>query len=462
MNKGKNILKGLGVILIAFLVYALLMVAFIFKSPNIEETDISFNKDEMLSASLDTIYANIIETSKEALDVRLHMIEKATKTINISYYYIKDEFVTQYFLGALLNKANEGIEVNVIVDGLIKDYDKNFKLLRSLENINYYIYEEKSLLFPYRNNNVLHDKLVIVDNNYGLIGGRNIGDRFLNENHTTITNDRDVLVFNDLEEIDAIKQMNDYFDLLITSPFTKKVKQKKFKKADKLIDQYIKAYENYKEEMFSWDYFYNNKTKIDNATFVHGPIKRLSKYPIVAETVLGLYEEGQKMIIQSPYFTDSKLMRKYFPHNGKNKDITLITNNMSINPNFFGATSYFTQRNFLAENYSVYEIQHEESHHSKSLTIGNDISIIGSLNMDHRSFFLSTESMFVIYSEEFNSKLNDVFANIIEDSLKVLSDGTYEENEHLKPVKENKIRLFFVRFASLFAKLFEEMLTRTF
>lgn len=457
MTLTKRIFKIILFVFLFYLLYFLITFVLIFKTKKTVPTDIAFDKTEITSASTQNLYATIIETPKEAFDVRLRLIEKATTKINIAYFAIRNGRAGHIFLSSLLKKADEGIEINIILDGLVKAKDEIYKTLRSHEKINFYIYEDISLLFLQNNQNLLHDKIIIVDNKYGLTGGRNISDRFMLHDSNKVINDRDVLIYSDEETTIPVVAMDEYFQSLLASSYAKTIKHKNY--SESKIAKYHSYYDEYITEAYAWDYFVDNNIKVDNATFVYGPLNRMNKYPIVAETIFSLYEEGQKMTIQSPYITTSKMMKQYFKVS-PNENITLLTNSISTNPNFFAATSYSKQKKMLANYYNLYEIQSTVSSHAKTITIGNNISVIGSLNMDHRSFFLSTENVLIIYSEEFNEKLNVNLNNIITNSLKVKSDGSYQEDENVQPLKDKKIKLTAIKIASYLTRLFEEMLTK--
>ncbi len=458
MVKIKKGIKIFFFIVLGYLLYSLILGTLIFKTTKVKATDLSYDKNEILSVSTENLYATIIETHKEALDVRLRLIEQATETINISYYYIQSDVASELFFGALLNKADEGIKINIAVDGLVSKRTKVFKTITNHPNIKYYIYEPKSILLPFNNQNTLHDKLLIIDEKYGLIGGRNISDRFLIEAEAVKTYDRDVLIFSDDDTTSTVLEMKAYLHEVYESKFTKEVKLKKHKDHDDFTQTLIDNYKLYMHSSYDLDYFLNEKVKIDNATFVRSPLNRMNKTPVVGNTIFSLYEENLEMTIQSPYITQSRLLLSHFPSNGENKNITLITNNIITNPNIFGAAGYTSIKKDLARNYRLYEFQNDNSIHAKTITIGDDISVIGSFNMDHRSFFLSTESVVIIYSKDFQDKLNTYLDDIIDQSLKVDEKGKYISDDLVEPTKEKAVKKALIQVTSVVARLFKEML----
>lgn len=458
MNKIFTIIKRL---LLVYLIYFFVSAALIYKIPIKGKTDLSYNVDDIKNISDDNLYAKIIDDTKDALDIRLSIIESATKTIDVSYLEISKGNTPSIFLGSLLKKANEGVKVRIVLDWMKYDYGINFKSISSNSNIEFYLYEPLNLLTPYTLNNILHDKLIAVDNKYGITGGRNITDRFLNEDNNIKVVDRDILVYGDNEN-SAVKDISLYVDELVQSKYTKLNKKSSKEKyainSKKLIEDYL----DYYNTLETLEQQLSDSIKIDNVKFVRSPLNRFNKQPVmfnVIEDLMApeLLKENPNIILQSPYITPSSVLRKYY--NGTIRDkVTFITNNRTTNPNFIGTTGYAGIRKRLAKHATVYEHQGTISHHSKTALIGDDISIIGSLNLDNRSIHLSTESGFVIYSKEFNEELKKRLNIIIDESLQVKKDGSYVFNENVTPLKPKKIKYFFINLSSTITNLLYELI----
>lgn len=453
----KKILKITKIILISYLFYFLATFIFIFKIPITGKTNLNYNIEDMKINTGEETYAKIFEDTKEALDIRLNMISNANKSIDLSYLRIEIGEVGELLIGSLLTKADQGIKIRILVDGFMYSTAPSVKTLVSHENVEQYVYEPANFLLPYANNNIIHDKLIIVDQKYGLTGGRNIGERYLNPNNDNITLDRDVLVYSNNTTTESVVQMSEYFDEVVESKYVKKITYKSKPKYNEIKTDLKDKFNEYINNISTFEEQKLNSIKINKATFVRSPLNRFNKEPIVFNVLEELMKEENDIIIQSPYFTPTKVLNKYY-YNDVEKNITFITNNTTTNPNLGGVGGYLQIRKRIAKNNVLYEFQDEFAHHGKSLTIGNDISAIGSLNMDHRSIYLSTESMLIIHSEEFNEELKVSFNNIISKSLRVDKKGNYYENNLVTPVKRKKLDSLFKTFVSLIASLFNEMI----
>lgn len=454
----KKAIKITTAILIFYTIYFLYVFAISIKFNNYKESNINYNVDDIKKVSTDNIYANILENPKESFDIRLDLINKANENINVSYLNILTDTSGKIFYGALLNKANEGVKVNILLDGFNIKRNKYFKTVVSHPNINYYLFEPTNLLNPKTINNTLHDKFITIDSKYTLLGGRNISDRFFIKGTKEFAYDRDILLFNENESLNVINDIDNYFNEVINHKYTKKLNYKRKKSYSKLEEKLINKLSDYKKENVI--NYYTESLKVDNATFVRSPLNRGNKEPILYNLIDDLSVNSNNIIIQSPYITTSKIMEKHFKLYN-DKSYTFITNNMNSNPNMPTLSNYVLIREKIAKDSNLYELQINDSNHAKSVIIDDDISIIGSQNLDNRSVFLSTESMIVVYDKEFNKLLNKSFNKLIDTSLKVNEDGSYLENEEVTEIKKKRFKMVMVKTISFVTRFFKELLTKS-
>ena len=110
----------------------------------------------------------------------------------------------------------------------------------------------------------------------------------------------------------------------------------------------------------------------------------------------------------------------------KKADVFLMTNSARNNGNPFGAVDYVLHKEeILATGLNVLEYEGERSYHSKCIAIDDNLSIIGSFNMDMKSCYQDTETMLVIDSEELNWQLRAA----MEYYQKSAHPAVFEENE---------------------------------
>ena len=71
----------------------------------------------------------------------------------------------------------------------------------------------------------------------------------------------------------------------------------------------------------------------------------------------------------------------------------------------------------------------EHAVHTKTVLVDDNISIVGSYNLDMRSTYLDTELMLVIESKRLNEEIRDTENVYMEKSKEVKTDGTETEGK---------------------------------
>jgi phosphatidylserine/phosphatidylglycerophosphate/cardiolipin synthase-like enzyme len=107
--------------------------------------------------------------------------------------------------------------------------------------------------------------------------------------------------------------------------------------------------------------------------------------------------------------------------------VDILTNSPETGANPFGCTDLRNQRqNILATGANLLEFAGEHSLHSKTILIDDNISIVGSFNMDMRSTYIDTETMLVIDCPELNRHLRGQMDSMEAESLRTNADGTVQ------------------------------------
>lgn len=144
--------------------------------------------------------AMIIESSADALDERIRLMEQAKQEIIIVTYENHDGESTRDLLATAIRKAAEGVRVRFLVDGIAGRFDHMggdlFRAVAAYPNIEVRFYNLVRPLTPWKHMGRMHDKYVIVDDTAFILGGRNMFDKFLGEYTTTNRSlDREVLIY---------------------------------------------------------------------------------------------------------------------------------------------------------------------------------------------------------------------------------------------------------------------------
>lgn len=448
----KRIILG-AVILLVVLIAAIVACALIsyHKQPELTADEIKqLDEQGIWKERTSAERARIIEDNDEALKERIRMISNAKSEIILSTFDFRSDDSGKLMLGALIDAADRGVSVNVIVDG-VSGFTKmkgnsDFKALASSDNVNVKIYNKVNPFKPWQSMGRLHDKYVIADRTNYILGGRNTFNYFLGAYPGHKNYDRDVLVY--CESPDETSSVNDvlaYYESVWnykeSKAFLKNNKcagNKKVKAARKeLLDNYNIYYADNKDYLTDTDYT-DETVEVNNIALLSNPIECGAKKPVVWYQLTKLMEQADTQVkIHTPYIICNEYM-----YDGLKKvcnsveNVSLMTNSVGNNGNPFGSADYYAHKDkVLGTGLEVWEYEGGYSYHGKSILIDDDISVVGSFNIDMRSVYLDTELMLVIDSKEINEQLGSAMQTYEHSARKANTDGTYDNPYNVQPVE---------------------------
>ena len=131
----------------------------------------------------------------------------------------------------------------------------------------------------------------------------------------------------------------------------------------------------------------------DKITLLSNPTDIYMKEPWVFYGLCQLMKQAdEEVVIHTPYLIADDYMYESFTEICKDVDVKVMTNAPSNNGNLFGAVDYIMHKEeILDTGLSVLEYNGGTSYHAKSITIDDNISIVGSFNMDYKSMYQDTE-----------------------------------------------------------------------
>lgn len=357
-----------------------------------------------------------IDDNMDALLYRLHMIEEAKQEIILSTFDFNADDAGKDMIAALLQAADRKVNIKVIVDGISGFLDMRgnsyFKALASHENVEVKLYNPINLLKPWKLQARLHDKYVIVDDKMYLLGGRNTMNLFLGDYVEEKNIDRELFVYETKDNTNtSIYQLKDYFysvwELDDSKKYTYENVNKKIEKSiHQLEERYKELHDLYPDAYKKWSY--EEKTiETDKITLLSNPIEAENKEPYMWYAITQLMKQGNHTTIVTPYIICGKEMYSDLTNlTQKNKKIDIITNDVASGANPWGCSDYLNQKKKIWNTgVQVYEYMSEHSSHTKALLIDDDMSLVGSYNMDMRSTYQDTELMLAVDSKELNKRM---------------------------------------------------------
>ena len=362
--------------------------------------------------------AMIIESSSDALDERLRLIEQAKDEIIIVTYENHDGESTRDILAAALHKADEGVRVRFLVDGIAGRFDHMggdlFRAVAAHDNVEVRFYNLIRPFTPWKHMGRMHDKYVIVDDMAFILGGRNMFDKFLGE--YTATNrslDREVLICDTDGGDGSLSALREYFEGMwdgeetsVFEPYQKISAERCQKVYDELEVRYQALRENRPELFLTCDYA-DRTVATQGVWLVSNPTGIYAKEPVVFGQLIAMMRNASNdVVIHSPYAVLNRWMRDSLKAVTDSVPVTLMINAVENGANLVGSGDYLYHRgDVLSTGVSLLEYAGGKSYHGKAVAIDDCLSVIGSFNMDLRSTYLDTELMLVIRSPEINAEL---------------------------------------------------------
>lgn len=364
----------------------------------------------------------IFNDSKAGYEKLKEDVRNAKKLINIEYYIFADDKTGKEFMSLLCQKAQEGVEVNLIYDS-IGSRKAPRRFFRKLEKAGGKVGE----FFPpflhlrlanfkmnYRN----HRKIVVIDGKIGYTGGVNIRDDHMGL-HKKLNPWRDTHIR--IEGAGVYGLQNIFLD-----------------------DWRYCTKDNTPPKLYlESGYFPSPEIKGDCALQVlsSGPDDQVQK---IKEAYIKLITTAKNRVyIQTPYFIpDDAFMSALRIAIKSGVDVRIMVPRVPDKHGVYLATlSYLKEMAEMGAKIYLYD----GFLHSKTLLVDSNKLSIGSCNIDNRSFALNFEATVLLYSERLNEEYAETFQKDIESSREV-GINFFERKRWITKVLQAIMRLFSALF----------------
>ncbi|MBU5256181.1 cardiolipin synthase [Tissierella praeacuta] len=341
----------------------------------------------------------------------LESINNAQHYIHLQYYIFKSDGLGKKIIDALCRKAQEGVEVKLLVDGMGgRKFSKKYirKLKASGAEIGIFFppfVPFISLRINYRN----HRKICIIDGEEAFIGGFNIGDEYIGlskkfgywrDTHISIKGS-------------AISSLQWRFFLDWRFATGKEITR---------CQTYIG------EEALG-----NTGIQIVSS----GPD---SKWPSIKDGYLKMITNAkEKVYIETPYFIpDDSIFEALKLAGLSGLDVRVMIPCKPDHPFVYWASmSYIGELLQAGVKFYTYE---NGFLHSKVVLMDDFVSSVGTANLDIRSFKLNFEVNAFLYDESINLKLTDRFLDDLQ-YCKEITIEEYNNRSNIVKIKESFSRL---------------------
>ncbi|PZD77900.1 cardiolipin synthase [Mesonia sp. K7] len=353
----------------------------------------------------------ILLNGDEKFEALFEDIKNAKKHIHLEYYILKFEKIGEKLIDLLCEKAKEGVKVRIIYDYVGSQIKKKGR--QKLEQHGIEIYAFMQVWFPnltrklnYRD----HRKIVIIDGEIGYVGGINICDEYVNSINNHFWRDTHLRIRGN-----TVKSLQSHFLLMWNFVSEQEIE---------IIDEFFPEMENCGE--------------VAAQVAVSGPD---SNYPHIMQAIFtAITTAEESILITTPYFIPNEEIYTALitaARRGVEVKIIIPKENDSWAAKY-ASTSYIES---LLEAGIQFYFYTKGMVHAKTMVIDNDLSIVGTSNMDYRSFEINFEVIVLVYNKSVSQQMIQIF----EDDIKDCEEVVYKqwiERPLSKKLKESFCRLW--------------------
>lgn len=343
--------------------------------------------------------AVLLLNGEEKFPVLLKALREARSHIHVEYYIYADDVTGNEIADVLIEKAKEGVTVRFLYDGF-GSHALGKSFLRRLQEKGIQtapFYEVKWYAFANRINYRNHRKIIVIDGKISFVGGINISDKYRND-----LGNENKLYWRDSHLMIA-GRATFYLQYIFLCDWNFGTK-KKLGFEPEFFPTYSEG-EDIKKELIQ--------------IVASGPDSDL---PVILYSLTeSIAAAKRKIWITTPYFIPGEtLMDQLIIAARSGIEIKLLIPGISdskiVNA---AARSYYTE--LIRHGIRIFEYQ-KGFVHAKTIVIDDSLALIGSANMDYRSFDLNFEVNAMVYSEKINYELAKAFEDDLKNSVEINSD----------------------------------------
>ena len=485
--------------------------------PTPETKTISYSYEPHPDNRLATVTRNLVADAEDessgffklfrnddAMRWRLLLADMAEETLDMQYFIWKGDASGDLLLDRVIKAADRGVRVRILVDDIyVIGADRTVAALSQHPQIEVRLFNPMKgrssslLLFVLeflgnieQLNHRMHNKLIVADNRFAIVGGRNIGKEYFGLNPKHNFTDFDVVAFGPVA-----KKVSASFDIYWNNQwaYPGEALLQNYKNQE-LLPQLLEELQEHlsKKERLLVE-FQQNKQDWNNLLLKleqykkSGTSKVIYDEPLIGEEIppvqlvetLGelAVNAQNELLISTPYFIPHEDFYNDVPNMiAKGVHVVVLTNSLGSTNHPIVHSGYKKHRkNLIKMGVELFEMRHDASArekfdtppvqseafglHAKYMIIDRKFTFVGSLNLDPRSIYINTEMGLIIDSEKLAEAVTQEFKEELkpENSWQVLLD----EKDRLywkagdEIIRRDPARFFWQRFQSWFFGLFD-------
>jgi putative cardiolipin synthase len=440
----------------------------------------------------------------DAMRWRLLLADTAEETLDMQYFIWKGDACGDLLLDRVIQAADRGIRVRILVDDIyLLGADRAIAALSQHPQIEIRMFnpaQRRTSSIVVRGlemlgnvevlNQRMHNKLIVADNRFAIVGGRNIGNEYFGLNPKQNFTDFDVLAVGPVAKKvsasfdiywnnqwaypgEAILQNYKDQDLLA---LLREALRERLKKNENLLEEFQAQYQDWGKMLR----ILADNVKVGTARVVYDEPLIGEKIPPaqLIESLDELTDDIQEeLLISTPYFIpDDDFFEPVADMISDGVRVAVLTNSLASTNHPIVHSGYKKHRKKVIEmGVELFEMRHDASArgkfdtppvkskafglHAKYIVIDRRFTFVGSLNLDPRSIYINTEMGLIIDSTNLAAGVVAEFEEELrpENSWQVLLD----DKDRLywkagdKTVRREPARSFWQRFQSGFFGMFD-------
>lgn len=356
---------------------------------------------------------------RDALDAMYKVIESAQNHIHLQTYIFEEDMTGNRFADLLIKKAQSGVEVRLLIDG-IGSVSLKKKFLEHLTDsgIEVLVFSPVRFFMPmsrlnYRN----HRKILVVDGKIGFLGGVNIADRYYYGTETGDWHDTHIKIIG--ESVFSLQEgflLDRYFVLNRKMRYSKK---------------YYPQIENKKYDITA------AKKSFYSQIISSGPDSDWAGIMQCYFTAITCARDHIYLV--TPYFTPNETILNALKVAAlANIDVRIMLPEKSDS-----TTATYSTRSYIGEmleaGVKIFLFK-EGFNHSKVISVDGNVCIVGSANMDSRSFEHNFEIMSVLYNSDCAKIVENKFLQDLKECVAV-NAAKWKNRSVSEKVQESFFRL---------------------
>lgn len=399
----------------------------------------------------------LLKTGSEAFAARMAVIQASKERLDLQYYIVQDDLTGKLLIEEILRAADRGVKVRLLLDDLDfwRSHD-TILVLAAHENISVRVFNPvvkrwiRALLSIHRWAEIIeryskrmHNKALLADGLMAVTGGRNLGDEYFDARAAFAFNDLDILAAGPLAA-----EMENSFDAYWNSPSAFTLEQLKIDMPEtRQIALYRLALCRYYDDVAHRRVICRHRPAemlealcsgasqlvwteaelvTDNPNKVLTPVERANSPPM-QRLEAQVDAARREFIAVSPYFIPAKRGKHMLERAiRRGVKVRVLTNSLASTDISAVHAVYSRYRaGLLRRGIHLYELRQipgkrtrhnlfrrgssRSSLHAKVYVLDRAWVMVGSMNLDPRSWKRNTETVIVIHSPEIAQELADMF-----------------------------------------------------